>query len=231
MRTSASTAVVAGRVSGSTDKTPSKKILVCAPSNAAIDEVASRIRDLVVDSKPIKVVRCGADKALNLSVKDIALDNIVDERLSGSETKAKDQNEEYSRLVEKLASIRKMIHEKENEASVLTDNTARAKAIEDERQNLISRRWDISRQINGMKDKFKSETRTLDSKRRNLRNQVLWEADVICSTLSGAGHEMLEHLDFEMIIIDEAAQAIELSTLIPLKFNCARCIMVGGRCL
>jgi len=58
--------------------------------------------------------------------------------------------------------------------------------------------------------------------------EVLQEADVICSTLSGAGHETLEQLDFEMVIIDEAAQSIELSSLIPLKFRCQRCIMVGG---
>jgi senataxin len=47
--------------------------------------------------------------------------------------------------------------------------------------------------------------------------------------LSGAGHETLEQLDFEMVIIDEAAQSIELSSLIPLKFRCQRCIMVGGK--
>jgi senataxin len=31
-----------------------------------------------------------------------------------------------------------------------------------------------------------------------------------------------------MVIIDEAAQAIELSSLIPLKYRTKRCIMVGG---
>jgi senataxin len=31
-----------------------------------------------------------------------------------------------------------------------------------------------------------------------------------------------------MIIIDEAAQAIELSSLIPLKYDVTRCVMVGG---
>ena len=32
---------------------------------------------------------------------------------------------------------------------------------------------------------------------------------------------------FETVIIDEAAQAVELSTLIPLKYGCKRCILVG----
>ena len=53
------------------------------------------------------------------------------------------------------------------------------------------------------------------------------EADVVCSTLSGAGHEALVDLEFEMVIIDEAAQSIELSSIIPMKFNSTRCVMVG----
>jgi senataxin len=68
----------------------------------------------------------------------------------------------------------------------------------------------------------------LDAVRRKFRMDVLAEADVICSTLSGSGHEILEALEFGMIIIDEAAQAIELSSLIPLKYDVTRCVMVGG---
>ena len=37
-----------------------------------------------------------------------------------------------------------------------------------------------------------------------------------------------EEFDFELVIIDEAAQAIELSSLIPMKYRCRTCIMVGG---
>jgi senataxin len=203
--------------------------LICAPSNAAIDEVASRVRYSGGD-RTVNVVRVGAERALNISTKDISLDAIVDERLNNFDSQAKTQNEELSRLVENLASVRKQLQDKENEANILTDNTARAKALDDERAALQMRRQDLSRQVNNLRDKQRSEKRTLDSTRRNMRMQVLFEADVICCTLSGSGQDTLEHLDFEMIIIDEAAQAIELSTLIPLKFSCARCIMVGGVC-
>jgi senataxin len=34
-------------------------------------------------------------------------------------------------------------------------------------------------------------------------------------------------VDFDSVVIDEAAQCIELSALIPLKYGCAKCIMVG----
>lgn len=35
---------------------------------------------------------------------------------------------------------------------------------------------------------------------------------------------------FETVIIDEAAQAVELSTLISLKYGCKRAILVGDPC-
>ena len=34
-------------------------------------------------------------------------------------------------------------------------------------------------------------------------------------------------LSFDLIIVDEAAQSMELSTLIPLRFNCSKMILVG----
>lgn len=33
--------------------------------------------------------------------------------------------------------------------------------------------------------------------------------------------------NFDTVIIDEAAQAVEISTLIPLKYGCRRLIMIG----
>ncbi|KAI1043017.1 hypothetical protein LB505_007884 [Fusarium chuoi] len=37
----------------------------------------------------------------------------------------------------------------------------------------------------------------------------------------------LEDVEFETVIIDEAAQCVELSALIPLKYGCYKCILVG----
>lgn len=60
------------------------------------------------------------------------------------------------------------------------------------------------------------------------RQEVLSKANVICSTLVFSGHEVLNIFkEFDCVIVDDADQAIELSTLIPLKFNPKRCILVG----
>ena len=48
---------------------------------------------------------------------------------------------------------------------------------------------------------------------------VLNEAAIVCTTLSCAGYSMFSQLrqGFDTVLIDEAAQAVEVSTLIPLK--------------
>ena len=59
---------------------------------------------------------------------------------------------------------------------------------------------------------------------------VLRDAQIVCSTLSVAGSADLRLIGdekFETVVIDEASQAIELSTLIPLQMGCVRLILVG----
>jgi senataxin len=51
------------------------------------------------------------------------------------------------------------------------------------------------------------------------------------STLSGSGHDIISQLkgvEFNTIIIDEACQAVETSSLIPLRCGAKKCILVGG---
>ena len=63
----------------------------------------------------------------------------------------------------------------------------------------------------------------LQAERRRLRNEILREASVVCGTLSAAGSKIFEDAvvgtpGFQDCIIDEAAQSIEPSSLIPLKY-------------
>jgi senataxin len=214
------------------DRESPKKILLCAPSNAAIDEVAFRIKESRIGSSvPIKVVRLGNDKSINISVKDISLDHLVEQKLNaneGQKNATMATGNETTVVRAEIEAVKRMKQQKLEELSTVHDNAARSFALEEEIKKLNGRRMALTQQFDKLKDKRKSEFRSIDATRRKIRTEVLHEADVICSTLSGAGHEVVEPFDFEMVIIDEAAQAIELSSLIPLKFRCKRCIMVGG---
>lgn len=227
-----------GRNSTVANKQPAQKVLICAPSNAAIDEVASRIRDGPRGSKrrgaPVNVVRVGAEKSINVSVKDISLDHLMEQKMNqdhSQQKQAQDDRQEEASLRTELDSIKKEKDKKIQEMESVRDNSARTSILQEDIRAMNAKRVTITQQLDRLRDKRKSDKRSQDGLRRAVRAEILAQADVICSTLSGAGHDLLDVLDFELTIIDEAAQAVELSSLIPMRFNTKRCIMVGGQFL
>jgi senataxin len=149
------------------DVLPPEKILVCAPSNVAIDEIIRKmITNGLLDSEGNtfhpKFVRIGPNFHPNL--KEFSLDYLVSKRLGIGET-----------------------------FNVGGGVSNMAKDIE--------------------KVKF----------------EILSSVKIVCSTLSMAGSNILTSLNqkFDTIVIDEAAQAVETSTLIPLKYGSERLILVG----
>lgn len=217
-----------------TEKAPPRKLLVCAPSNAAIDEVAKRLRDGIRDSsgKTVipKVVRIGNDASIHVSVKDIALDTLVTAKMNanGGKDKSSDASGEISNLRRELEEINRQRQEKLEALQAIQNNPTRTAGAETELKAINAKRSAVNQKLNQMRDQQTDNNRAMDAARRKFRQEVLWEADIICSTLSGSGHEILDQFDFETVVIDEAAQSIELSSLIPLKYQCKRCILVGG---
>ena len=229
------TKINVGRGPSTAEKTCPPKVLLCAPSNAAIDEVAHRLRDGILGGGKRglipKVVRVGADSAINATVKDISLDFLVDQKINSDPDSAPSGGSanEITTIRRELDSVKQERQKKLEELSKV-ENTARTTLLEDEIKRLNQKRMTLTQKVDRLRDKSKADYRALDAARRKIRSEILQEADVICGTLSGSGHEalQLEQFDFEMVIIDEAAQAIEPSTLIPLKYKCNKCILVGG---
>merc|ERR550532_3024892 len=64
-----------------------------------------------------------------------------------------------------------------------------------------------------------------------IRRAILHEADVVCTTTIGSGGDMLQSLSFAAILIDEVAQATELSAAVPIVLRGAeRLVLVGDHC-
>nr|UXY87880.1 component of a tRNA splicing complex, sen1 [Cryptomonas curvata] len=60
------------------------------------------------------------------------------------------------------------------------------------------------------------------------RNHILKKGKVIYTTLACTGYSVFDRTKLsEIIIIDEAAQAIEIDTLIPIRNTCKKLIMIG----
>lgn len=144
------------------------RILVCAPSNAAIDEILRRIVSeglWGVDGERFvpSIVRVGPN--VHPSLAQYSLERLAQAAQVGSSANATSANQQAGRQQDLKAK-----------ASVLKD------------------------------------------------------AQIVCSTLSVAGSadlRLIGEAKFETVVIDEASQAIELSTLIPLQMGCCRLILVG----
>jgi senataxin len=206
------------------------KLLVCAPSNAAIDEVCKRLLNGVPSSKGKRltptIVRIGIEKSVNISVKEVSLDSLVEAAVSASSSHG--VGNDYTRIQAQQTELKEKITEKMNQIAVVHDFDDRKKVLDGELHALLAEKIALVKESSRARDAVKDASRHLDGARRAARDAILQDADIICATLSGSGHESLAPYTFETVIIDEAAQAIEMSCLIPLKYGCQRCIMVGG---
>ncbi|KAL6580255.1 putative helicase MAGATAMA 3 [Orobanche minor] len=143
------------------------RVLVCAPSNSALDEIVSRvlitgIRNETGHAYNPKIVRIGLKP--HHSVQSVSMDYLVEQRLSGVDFQTGDKQKQ----------------------GVGND---------------------------------------LDS----IRASILDEAVIVFSTLSFSGSSLSSKLNrsFDVVIIDEAAQAVEPATLIPLANGCKQVFLVG----
>ena len=60
-------------------------------------------------------------------------------------------------------------------------------------------------------------------------NNALRRAEVICATCAGAGSDILERFSFQACLIDEATQATEPATIIPLTKGCKQVVLIGDQ--
>ncbi|KAI3405053.2 SEN1 [Candida oxycetoniae] len=205
------------------------KILICAPSNAAVDELVLRLRNGVKNSKgehmDLKVVRLGRSDAINAAVKDLTLEELVEKELQSKQVDVQIDptiRTEHSKKVKERDQIRKR----------LSTETLSPKEIEklEERLREVNReRSELAKKLDDQRERSSIAFRTREIGRKNIQTRILDSAQVLCATLSGSAHELIANLSvkFDQVIIDEACQCLELSAIIPLRYGCKKCIMVG----
>ncbi|KAJ2787502.1 DEAD-box type RNA helicase, partial [Coemansia helicoidea] len=213
-----------------------RRLLVCAPSNAAVDEIVRRLMEGIRDGtgttfRP-RVVRVGQLSSVSSTVREATLEAQLDVALDkqrASAVKAKSGNA-LQALRKELDSVNAEIRELDNQLQS-TDpvDMAALQAIRERFRSAKGRKRTVCQQLELERSRTRDEARAADEARTRLRRQILLGADVVCTTLSGSGHEALLSLECEYhtVIIDEAAQSVELACLIPLKYGCKRCILVG----
>lgn len=144
------------------------RVLVCAPSNSALDEIVLRllstgIRDENDRAYSPKIVRIGL-KAHH-SVQAVSMDYLVEQKLAGMDFQTADKQKHGG----------------------------------------------------GARD------------RDTIRASIMDESAIVFSTLSFSGSSLFTKLsrNFDIVVIDEAAQAVEPATLVPLASGCKQVFLVG----
>ncbi|NWR63573.1 SETX helicase, partial [Bucorvus abyssinicus] len=204
------------------------RFLVCAPSNAAVDEVMKKIivafkekcqnrQEPLGNCGDIKLVRLGAEKAINSEVRRFSLDKQVEHRMKRKTTDM-EQN-----LQKKKEAIDQRLDELIRQRAMNKCGKRESQMIDDEFNRLSKEREQVAHQL--------KEVRVYSQK---VQADIILESDIICCTLSASGGGLLEStfsrqgLDpFSCVIVDEAGQSCEVETLIPLIHRCNKLVLVG----
>ena len=188
------------------------------------------VKSLTGEFHKLSVVRLGRSDNINAKVLDVTLDELVNAKLNLATVKKTSTGDDVGRLImehkavcEELNAFIKQLEEWKSKSQAQTlEQSHRV-------EQLKRRKQELSHSIDILRDNRHTAAREAEISRRQAQQEILDGAHVLCATLSGSGHDMFQNLniEFETVIIDEAAQSIELSALIPLKYGCAKCIMVG----
>jgi senataxin len=217
------------------DNRSAARLLLCAPSNAAVDEIVRRLKEGIRDANGQvfvpQIVRVGAESAVNLNVRDVFLDELVDKATGAAGSNSDELSIQINSLRKQLDDLKKARLEKQQEleGAVSANNATASATLEQSVRGIRKAQQEKTIQLQDVRDRQQQSRRSMDVSKRKARLEILTQADVICTTLSGAGHDYMAALpfDFDTVIIDEAAQSVEPSSLIPLKYGCRRCILVG----
>ena len=176
---------------------PKARILVCGASNLAVDNLLERItspayKDALarVDAR---VTRIGYPARVLPSLTNATLD--VQSRQSSEGQLVRDVAAEIDELMQRLVPPRTGARAGNKSAR----NIPRVKGLERRKM------WEQVREL-------RKEYRRRD---RALSGTVLKNARIIMSTCHGAGARQLDDMQFDVCIIDEACQALEMSCWTP----------------
>ncbi|KAM7257179.1 hypothetical protein ACFE04_012920 [Oxalis oulophora] len=230
---------------------PKPRMLVCAPSNAATDELLTRVLDRGFIDGEMKVYRPDVAR-VGVDSQTRAAQAVSVERRT--ELLLQKNREEVFGWMQSLRSREAAISQQiaglqrglsttatygrsqgsvgvDPEVLVARDQTRDAllqqlaAAVENRDKMLV----EMSRFLI-LESRFRAGSNfNLDEARASLEASFANEAEIVFTTVSSSGRKLFSRLThgFDMVVIDEAAQASEMAVLPPLSLGAARCVLVG----
>ncbi|KZV27524.1 hypothetical protein F511_04575 [Dorcoceras hygrometricum] len=249
------------------------RILICAQSNAAVDELVARIsceglygHDGLM-YKPY-LVRVGNAKTVHPNSLPFFLDTLIENRLKEEKGNKIDEKQSgtttdsllitranLEKLVDKIryyeakrASLQEGHPDSKNQVEGGYPDTVELPEAElkEKLRKLYEKKKTLYADLANIQARERKASDEIRTLRQKFRAAILKEAEIVVTTLSGSGGDLYgvcsesisgqnfnsshESSLFDAVVIDEAAQALEPATLIPLqllKSRGTKCIMVG----
>lgn len=236
-----------------------KKILICAPSNAAVDEIITRLslRGLVGVTGQFHSPSFVEETLVRLGAMEYEPSPIVKKHTLDVRLEKQLIYEKTYKLKEKIAETNLVIEEinKPDFTQFKLDAgaTGPEKTIFEALRRLVTneprrlKKWLATKTIDEQKNHFKKSLRDTQRKLKEATNMLnrkdimqgedwqfveghlIGRSAIVCCTLSMAGIEKMRLLadSVDYLIVDEACQSTEPTTLIPFQLNPRRVILVG----
>lgn len=204
------------------------RILVCAPSNAAIDELMKKIivefklkcknvKNCLGNCGDVNLLRLGSEKTISTDVMGFSLDYQVNRRRKRS-------HHDADQVIQKQKDwLDRKLDELGKQCAMIKKNREQIERAIQERKTLERERAELGRKL-----------KEVNRRSQDIQLNIILESHIICCTLSTSGSMLLEmsfrklgHEPFSCVIVDEAGQACETEILIPLMYHCPKLILVG----
>lgn len=204
------------------------RVLACAPSNAAVDNLVERLAEAERasggkrDGASISFVRVGAPERIS----DAALESSLEARVRDATAGYFDQARSTRRR--ELVDATRRGWEKRDELRRIGGKTRKTRLPDREgtADAKLSRRA-LDAKLSRLRGEQKKMASSGRKTRAKAEREILANADVVLATTVGAGAENIQKLPaFDLLVLDEAAQATEPAAWIPLV-RCARAVLVG----
>lgn len=103
------------------------------------------------------------------------------------------------------------------------------KEIDSTRRKLHRTRESRKQEISDLKEELKFLRKEVKRREDQVVEEIMKSRNVVLSTCVGASSRLLNLMEFDVVLIDEAAQALEASCWIPIKFS-NKVILAGDHC-
>lgn len=227
------------------------RLLVCAPSNAAVDEILTRlITNKFVDGggnlySP-EIARVGAGDKVSSAARPLTAEGQAEAFLDQFSAGAGDTSKEKARSAsnaESQARQRAYLGNWQRMCNSLLTRLERTRKDVENRPAVVALHEELERLYRDLRRLRIAAGGSVESplsrevRLRKLARTYVEDAQIVFSTLSGAASSILTKAEddgagnpgalFDTVIMDEGSQATEPSSLIPLTLGATRCLLVG----